>query len=153
MNDMRIKESTVIEASIDKVWPYIASPDLWSLFNAKIGKCEQIGPAGGRIGSVYSMDFLMGTKTTSTRCEIIDLQIGKRIQVRSTLSDPGQRASGTLTYELEDLGFKTKVSERSDFVIPEINIFGRAIIWLISRFGRPEGETNLMKLKRIVEEG
>ena len=81
---MRIKESIVIDAPIDKVWPYIASPDLWSLFNAKITKCEQISPAGGRIGSVYTMDFRMGTKTTSTRCEITNLQIGKIIQVRST---------------------------------------------------------------------
>ena len=147
---MFFNDSIVINAPIDKVWPYIASPDLWSQF---IAKCEQISPAGGRIGSVYTIDFRMGTKITSTRCEIIDLQLGKSTRVKSTISDPSQStASGTLTYELEDLGFKTKVSERSDFVIPEINILGRAIIWLISRFGRPEGETNLMKLKRIVEE-
>jgi uncharacterized protein YndB with AHSA1/START domain len=149
---MRIKESIVIEVPIDKVWPYIASPDLWSLFNVKIAKCEQISEQGGRTGSTYAIDFRMGTKTTSTHCEIIDLQVGKIIQVRSTFSDSNQHASGTLTYELEDLGFKTKVSERSDFVLPDINIFVQAIIWLISRFGRPEGETNLQKLKRIVEE-
>jgi hypothetical protein len=150
---MHIKDSIIIDAPIDKVWRHIASPDVWSLFNAKIGKCEQISEQGSRIGSVYSIDFLMGTKSTSTRCEIVDLQIGKRIQVRSTLSDPGQHACGILTYELEDLGFKTKVTEKTDAVIPGINIFGRVIIWFISRFGRPEGETNLMKLKRIVEEG
>jgi hypothetical protein len=149
---MHIKDSIIIHAPIDKVWQHIASPDVWSLFNAKIGKCEQISEQGSRIGSVYSIDFLMGTKSTSTRCEIVDLQIGKRIQVRSTLSDPGQQASGLLTYELEDLGFKTKVIEKADAVIPGINILGRVIIWFISRFGRPEGETNLIKLKRIVEE-
>jgi uncharacterized protein YndB with AHSA1/START domain len=151
---MLINDSIVIDAPIDKVWRYIASPDLWNLFNDKIAKCEQISTAGGRIGSVYSMDFRMGTKTTSTHCEITDLQLCKIIQMRSTLSDPSHiTTSGTLTYELEDLSFKTKVREKIDVVIPEINIFMRAIIWLISRFGSPAGETNLMKLKRIIEQG
>ena len=44
------------------------------------------------------------------------------------------------------------VNEQVDMAAPEINIFVRAIIWLVSRFGRPVGETNLMKLKRIVED-
>jgi uncharacterized protein YndB with AHSA1/START domain len=150
---MLFKDSIVIDAPIDKVWPYIASPDLWSLFNAKIGKCEQISPAGGRIGSVYTMDFRMGTKTTSTRCEITDLQLDKRIEVRSTISDSSQHtASATLTYELEDLGIKTMVNEQVAIAAPKINIFVWAIIWLVSRFGSLVGEKTLKKLKRIVEE-
>jgi uncharacterized protein YndB with AHSA1/START domain len=150
---MRFKDSIVIDASLDRVWQYLASPDVWSLFHAKAGKCEQISPQGGRIGSVYLMDFRMGVKTTSTRCEIIDLQLGKVIQVKSTITDPKQTpASATITYELECLGITTRVKERLEMATPQINIFLRAIIWFISRFGQPQGETTLKKLKRIVEE-
>jgi hypothetical protein len=105
---MRFTDSIVIDAPLDKIWQYLASPDVWNLFHAKAGKCEQISPQGGRIGSVYLMDFRMGSKTTSTRCEIIDLRLGKVIQVKSTIADPSQPpASATITYELESL-----VSER-----------------------------------------
>jgi hypothetical protein len=34
-----------------------------------------------------------------------------------------------------------------------VNVVFRVIIWLISRFGRPQGETTLGKLKRMAEEG
>ena len=55
-------------------------------------------------------------------------------------------------YELKDLGTRTKVYEQIDIDDPQINIFFRAVIWLISRLGSPAGETSLMKLKRIIEE-
>lgn len=149
---MLFKDSIVIDASPDKVWKYIGSPDLWSQFNAKVDGCEQTSLQGGRIGSVYTMGFRMGKRTTPTRCEIVDLRPGEMIQVQSTSTDPSQRAaSATLTYVLEDLGARTRVRERVEYVIPKLGIVWRAIIWFVSRFGHHVGETTLMKLKKVVE--
>ena len=151
---MRLKESIVVNASPNKVWKYIGSPNLWVLFHAKVDGCELVSGQGGRIGSVYTVGFRMGAKTTPTRCEIVDMQPGAMIQVISTDVDPGHPGdSATLTYELDDLGLRTRVRERVEFFVPGVNVFFRAIIWLISRFGSPQGETTLMKLKRVVEEG
>lgn len=149
---MLFKDSIVIDAPPDKVWEYLGSPDLWSLFHAKTGKCEQTSSQGGRIGSVYTIEFRLGAKTTPTRCEIVDLQPGEKIQVQSTITDPNDRATAaTLTYELEDLGARTRVRERVEYVIPKLGIGWRAIIWFISRFGHRVGESTLMKLKKVVE--
>ena len=104
------------------------------------------------MGSVYTIEFRLGRKTTPTRCRIVDIQPGERIQVQSTVTEPnGRAASAMLTYELEDLGSRTRVRERVEYDMPDAGIVWRAVIWFISRLGHPVGETTLMRLKRAVE--
>jgi uncharacterized protein YndB with AHSA1/START domain len=151
---MVVKESIVIDAPPSKVWEYIGSPDLWSLFHAKVGKCEQVSLQGGRMGSIYSIEFRLGEETTATRCEIVDLRPGEMIQIQSQSDDPNnQAASATLTYELEDLGTRTKVREQITFALAEVGVVWRAIIWFVNRFGSCVGDSTLVRLKRVVEEG
>lgn len=143
------QESIVIDAPIDRVWEYVGSPDLWSLFHVKVESSELTGSQGGRIGSVYAIVFRMGSQTTPTRCEITDIRPGMMIQVLSTGSDS---IAAEITYSLQDVEGRTRVDERVKVIAPKLNIFVRALVWLIERFGKPVGETTLMKLKRIIEE-
>ena len=149
---MRFNDTIIIEASSDTVWQYVGSPDLWSLFHSKVERANQLSSSGGIVGSLYEIEFRMGSKTTPTRCEIIDIRIGRMIQLKSVADQVQESHQAHLTYELEDMGQRTKVTERIDMVDSCIPFFFRAIIWLISRFGRRAGETTLMRLKRLVEE-
>jgi hypothetical protein len=147
------KDSIVIDATSRAVWEYVGSPDCWNLFHSNVGECQQVSSQGGRIGSVYTGDSRMGARKAPTRWEIVDLKPGRMIRVTSEVSVTGHAShTATITYELEDLGPKTRVSERVAVNDLGINVFWRAVVWLISRFGRPTGETTLMKLKRILEE-
>jgi uncharacterized protein YndB with AHSA1/START domain len=150
------QDSIVIHASPDKVWEYLALPELWELFHAKVDGCKLVSTQGGRVGSVYTIGFRLGNRTTPTRCEIIDLRPGQMIQVQSVVVDPAKPGpSATITYELDDLGTETRVRERIEIAAPEMNVFLRAFLgflfWFFSRFAQPTGETTLMKLKAIVE--
>lgn len=150
------QDSIVIHASPDKVWEYLALPELWELFHAKVDGCELVSTEGGRIGSVYTIGFRMGNTIAPTRCEIIDLRPGRMIQVQSVVVDPAKPApSATITFELDDLGTKTRVRERVEITAPEMNVFPRVFLgflfWFFNRFAHPAGETTLMKLKAIVE--
>jgi len=150
---MRLKESIRIEATPDVVWEYVGSPDVWSLFHAKARDTKLLSSQGGLIGSRYEMQLSLGSRTSLSTGEIIDIQIGRLIRLKSTLeSKPGREVSAVITYQLKDLGTRTKVYERIDIKDPQINVFIRALIWLITRLGSPRGETSLMKLKRIIEE-
>jgi hypothetical protein len=150
---MHFKDSIVIAAPSDHVWEYIGSPDVWSLFHAKLVSCERTSVQGGRIHSTYAMVFRMGTRTMPTHCEIIDLRPGAMIQVQSTTADSSRpAASAELTYSLLDIGRSTRVDERVKIVVPKMSCLLRAVVWLTSRFGSPQGETTLMKLKKLVEE-
>jgi hypothetical protein len=94
----------------------------------------------------------MGTKTIPTRFEIVDMQTGRIILVQETTVDPNEpSSSAVLTYELKNLGSRTKVTVRAEIRFPRMNIFLKALVWFVARFGHPNGETPLMKLKRIVE--
>ena len=151
-NLMQFNDTIIIEACCDVVWQYVGSPDLWSLFHVKVERAKQLDSSSGRVGSLYEIEFRMGSKTTPTRCEIVDLRIGRMIQVRSVANRGQESYQAHLTYELEDMGHQTKVTERIDTVDSHIPLFFRAVIWLISRFGKPTGETTLMRLKRMVED-
>ena len=134
---MIFNDSIVIDASPDKVWKYVGSPDLWGLFHEKAHNCEQISPQGGRIGSLYSMEFRMGEEATPTRSEIIGLKPGIMIKVKSTTITPNQpHRSAILTYELEDLGTSTKVIEQVEIIAPELSRFSGMILRLVSKFGQ-----------------
>jgi uncharacterized protein YndB with AHSA1/START domain len=155
-NGMKLKDEVVIDATSDKVWEYVGSPEMWPLFHVKAGECRQIRHQSDVIGSLYDIEFRLGSKTSITRCEIVDRRIGRLISIRSTLPEPdgqsGRSLSAGITYELEDQGWTTRVKEQIEFTSINIPPILRPLIWLISRFGRPTGETTLMRLKRMVEE-
>ena len=152
---MKLNEGVVIEATSDKVWEYVGSPEMWPMFHAKAGECKQVSPQADVIGAQYDIEFRLGSKTAVTRCEIIDRRIGRLIIVKSTLSDAnrqtGRPISACMTYELEDLGRTTRVTEDIDISGASIPLILKPLIWFITRFGKPSGETTLMRLKRVVE--
>ena len=152
---MKLRETIQIQATPDVVWAYIGSPEVWSSFHVKARNTKLVSPQGGLVGSRYEMQLSVGGETKHSIGEIIDIQTGRLIRLKSELEPrPGQKASAVMAYELEDLGTKTRVYERVDIDSSRINFFIRAIIWFVSQFGSPKkgGETSLMKLKRIVEQ-
>ncbi len=153
---MKLKDEVVIDAPSDKVWEYVGSPEMWPLFHVKTGECRQASPQPDVIGSLYDIEFRLGSKTSRTRCEIVDRRIGRLISIRSTLPEPdgqsGRSLSACITYELEDQGRTTRVKEQIEFTSMSIPMICKPLIWLISRFGKPTGETTLMRLKKMVEE-
>jgi hypothetical protein len=128
---------------------------MWPLFHAKAGECKQASPQADIVGALYDIEFRLGSKTSVTRCEIIDRRIGRLISVTSTLPDAnpktGRPISACMTYELKDLGHITKATEDIDISGASIPLLLRPLIWLITKFGTPSGETTLMRLKRVVE--
>ena len=149
---MRIKASIQIDAAPDVIWGYLGVPESWDLFHVKARNTKLISPQGGRVGARYEMQMSAGRRTRLSTCEIIEFQTNSLIRLKSTLEDEfGHKGSAVMTYELQDLGLKTEVYERVDIDDRHINIFFRIIIRWIGMFGRPTGETSLMKLKRIIE--
>ena len=151
---MRIKASIQIDAAPDVIWGYLGVPESWDLFHVKARNTKLISPQGGRVGARYEMQMSAGRRTRLSTCEIIEFQTNSLIRLKSTLEDEfGHKGSAVMTYELQDLGSGTKVDETIDFDTRHINIFFRMIIKWVAVMGRPKGESSLMKLKRIVEQG
>jgi hypothetical protein len=152
---MRIADKVEIDATSDRIWEYVGSPRMWPLFHVKAGECRLVSLAAETIGSVYDIEFRLGSRTSMTRCEIVDIRVGRLITVKSVLPESKRHGadelSGRITFEIEDLGRTSRVREELEFASAGIPILLRPLVWLLLRFGQPAGETTLMRLKRIVE--
>jgi hypothetical protein len=153
---MRLRDKVVIEAASDRIWEYVGSPEMWPLFHAKAGECKRVSRQADTIGALYDIEFRLGSKTAVTRCEIIDRRVGRLIVVQSTLPEidrrTGRPISGCMTYELEDWGSRTKVTEETTIPGATIPLLARPLVWFITTFGEPCGDGTLARLKRVVEE-
>jgi hypothetical protein len=149
---MRLKDSITIVASADRVWEHLRSPELWNLFDDKVHQCKLTGGQDGRIGAIYDIDRRLGTRVTTLRSRISELQPCRTICTHEIMRDSDEPAA-VITYQLDDLGSSTRVTALAEIRLPRMNVCLRALVWLVSRFGSPLGETALMKLKRIVEMG
>ncbi len=153
---MKFKDVVTIDGAAEKVWEHVGSPELWPLFHVKTRECRHVSGQPNAIGALYDMEFRLGSRVALTRCEVVEYRVGRAIKVTSMLPTTdrksGRRLSARLTYELEDLGRQTRVREEIDFDSSGIPWFFRPLVWLISRVGKPTGETTLMRLKRLVEE-
>ncbi|MDZ7617464.1 MAG: SRPBCC family protein [Patescibacteria group bacterium] len=149
---MQLKDSIIIAASTDRVWEYVRSPELWNLFDDKVQGCRLTSGQDGRIGAIYDINRRLGTRVTTMRSSISELQPCRTICTHEMMPDSDEPAA-VITYQLDDLGSSTRVTALAEIRLPRMNVCLRALIWFVSRFGSPLGETALMRLKRIVEMG
>jgi uncharacterized protein YndB with AHSA1/START domain len=154
---MRFTSAISINAPSRKVWNFVSSPEVWSIIWAKAGKCEQVSPEGGEVGSLYDMELQQGPNVTILHGEIVGLCPGSMIAVRWTMGHDVPYLSRKLTYhftyELNDDGFGTKVTERFEmtgFGVP-IDWAAKLVGWLTYPFQWLARNTCLQRLKRVVE--
>jgi hypothetical protein len=154
---MKFNDSIWINTPSRKVWEYVGSIEVWPRFYAATGKCEHVSPIGSVVGSLYNMTLGSGLRSTATHCEIVELLPGSMIGVRSTLhegKEPMSRGwAAYITYELHEEGCRTKVTERVETsgFDRHLDLIAGVIGWLVYRFRRLAGVTNLQRLKGVVE--
>lgn len=156
---MRFTSAISINARSGTVWEFLSSPEVWPLLYARAGKCEQVGPEGGNVGSLYDMELQQGSKVAIIQGEIVGLCPGSMIAVRWARDDDSRYLPGKMTYqftyELEDDGFATKVTERfemADFAVPIHIVWAVKLMgWLMYPFQRLARNTCLQRLKAVVE--
>lgn len=76
---MMFADSIWIHAPPSQVWRYVASLDCWPRFYTQggKGKCKQVSPEGGVVGSIYDMEFATPSSTIVCHYEIVDLRPGR----------------------------------------------------------------------------
>jgi hypothetical protein len=165
---MTFTDSIWIDAPSHKIWRFVSSLDVWPLLLAKKGKCRsrQQTPVSGVLGAISRIELEIGRESAWTRwdMEIVEIYPESMITVKMTMDgeDRGmnqrwasQAASELqVTYVLKDEGFRTKVIEEVELTSAldgRINLVVKGIGWLIYRFRKLAGRTNLQRLKGIAE--
>lgn len=156
---MKFADSIWVDATPHRVWQYLGSLETWPRFCAKAGKgkCQQVSPQGDVVGARYDMEFGAREWTILCHYEIVDLEPGYMIAVRCAQDEAQELRSGwecRIVYEVQDEGNRTRVTERvttADSSNFPINWLGYLLAWLVYRFRKLAGRTNLQRLKRLVE--
>ena len=137
---MRLQEKIRILATPEVVWAYLADPNLWPGFVPKIQIVEPLEDDFYRIE--------IGGKEVIGKIEL--LVPSKRMRFAGQLTNQSKESAFAIEYLIDPKPNGVVVSEIQEFHIPfPFSI----IVWLISRFGTPQSETNLQILKELCEAG
>lgn len=149
--DMKLKERVTINATPDQVWPFVVDPVLQAAWNPKIISIDR--PVDGPVqhGDSYNMVTKMSDKESNSEVEVIEVVDNERLVFMYRIEDNQLAQVVTETYELSTAQNGTSIKRVIDLGAAQIPLLIRPLIWLIMTFGKPQGEAQLNKLKRMIE--
>ncbi len=149
---MTQKETILINSPIEKVWNFIEDPNNLQLWNPKVQRVTAFGNSGKSVGSNFGIMYMMNNIPSEMRGEIVVHEPNSRLTFRFL---DGKMNHGTF---VDESFFLTKAPngvllERSiDFTNAPIPWWGRIIMWIVFKTGKPVGDAYLVKLRDLIEE-
>lgn len=149
---MKMRETVLIHATPEAIWPYVANPVLMSAWNPKIVSVNRMSEEPVRLGEQYVAIYAMGGKEREARVEVVACEPAGMLTLRHRTADAPQ-GHVDVTYILRAKGTGTQVEERIDMGSSGLPWIMRALMWFIQRFGTPagEGKPYLERLKDAAE--
>lgn len=148
---MHIKDKIDIAATPQQVWPFLVDPVLQAAWNPKIVSIDRPHDGPVTVGETYKMTATMSEKQNTSQIEVIDVIEAQRLVFRHDMTEAGTGFAVTETFTLSPVGNDTRVQHTIDLSNSPIPLLIRPLIWLIMTFGKPVGEPQLGKLKRMIE--
>jgi uncharacterized protein YndB with AHSA1/START domain len=148
---MHIKDKIDIAATPQQVWPFIVDPVLQAAWNPKIVSIDRPHDGPVVVGETYKMTAKLSEQEKTSRVEVIELIEAERLVFRHEMTEAGKGFAVTETFTLKPTGNDTRVQHTIDLRHSPIPMLIRPLIWLIMTFGKPVGEAQLAKLKRMIE--
>ena len=148
---MQIKEKIWIQAAPEAVWPWVESPLKRQQWNPKLKNVADYDHASPAIGTRYRMDYVLNGKVRTCHGEVIEFSPPHQLCVRVTPHDASHQFNAVEEYRLHSNGGGTIFQQNVTVADHRLNVFWRALIWIILRYGKPVGESHLARLKQLVE--
>ncbi|MDQ8201548.1 SRPBCC family protein [Pelagicoccus sp. SDUM812003] len=137
---MKIRERIEINAPEDVVWSHVSKPELWPGFVSKMQTVQRLEDGFYRIE--------IGGKEVIGKFELV--QPRTRLRFAGQLTSQPKVSEFVIEYRIENAPKRVVVSEIQEFHVPfPFNL----LVAFLSRFGKPQGETNLEILKELCESG
>jgi uncharacterized protein YndB with AHSA1/START domain len=145
-----MRESVIIAADAQAVWPLIADPVEHARWNDKvisIGR-ERNGPVTR--GERFEMIYRMKGRDNTTRVEVTHCQRERCVVFRHRTGWRGHEQVSDEKYEIEPIAHGVRLTQTIDLsrAVPG---WALALIWLINRFGSRRGTSNLQRLSSLVQ--
>jgi len=148
---MAIRGTVTISAPASSVWPFIADPVLESAWNPKIVAVDRDRTGPVELAERFGMAFVMSGKESRCEAEVIECHPPNRLLYRYRMANESRPGSVEISYDMSQTPTGTKLIQTIDMSGMRIPILLRALIALLTRFGRPTGMPYLEMLRENVE--
>lgn len=148
---MSLVERIHIAAPPDAVWPHVADPERMRAWNPKLVAVRRAARGEVRAGERYAVTYRMSGKEQEMEAEVFRCEHPAALEIRNRSAGWPADRYVTELYELSAHDAGTTLRQTIDFGRAAIPLWARALIWLISRVGKPTGPTYLETLRQRVE--
>jgi hypothetical protein len=147
---MDIKKSIEINATPEKVWPFLVKPDQILKWCYSFEKCEYAGEQQSGIGTHYFIEENLGLGVTKMRYEVTDWKENQSLTMRII---PGKFVKADdLLWSVESTPTGSRYIYIESFSFG-MGLIGRLISYLLVKMSASTIDKMLAKLKRVVEAG
>jgi uncharacterized protein YndB with AHSA1/START domain len=148
---MRTCEQINIAAAAHDVWPCLADPQWHAEWNPKVVRVERSDSGPVRRGERFRMAYRLSREGKLHDVEVTEFDPPRRITYLHRISSKGVQQRATESYEIVPRDGGVEVRMEIDMTLNDVAWGWRALIWFINRFGKPTGDSPLLKLKQLVE--
>lgn len=148
--EMKVKESILIDSSVDEVWEILKDPGNMPAWNYKCCDCK--ADSNIVIGSTFEATFKMSKTKNVASCEVIELKSCNAITIRYS----GESFGSTGGYVDESFILtcidprQTKLDLVVDFTNSKLPLILKCIMWFIHTFGYSAGRSSLDGIKDLL---
>lgn len=146
---MKLRESVVIAAAAEDVWPWVADPVLQAGWNPKIVEVNRDAKGLACLGEKFSVVYRMRGRETKSLVEVTRCQPPLSIAFQHSQDD---RHVVEELYTIEPCAKGSRLLQTIDLSRAAVPWPFRVIMWLINRLGRPQGQPYLDRLRELVEQ-
>ena len=151
---MKLVNSIFINRPPEAVWACLENPEYMLLWNPNVKHVSPSCFADPGSGYRYAITYQMGENAIASefQAEFVRFEPWSKLVIRHTggLSAPQDRVIEE-TYELQERGAGTFLTQTICVENSGINVFLRLLIWVIQKWGKPAGKPYLGTLRDIIE--
>ena len=149
---MILKDSILVSAQREDVWPFVADPVGMASWNSNIVVVERDSDEPVHLGEEFDMVFrLSAAHDHESQVEVVVCRPPREVQYRHNYVYKGRNRSAEEQYQLEQQGSQVLVTQAIDLSNAGIPWPFRLLMRFISKFGTTQGMTSMEKLKVQVE--
>jgi hypothetical protein len=148
---MKIYDSIEIAAPPEVVWPLLADPEQMVGWHARLVSVQRPVTGVVRLGERYVATYLMSGKQGIAETEVIRCQPPVELVLRQHIKMMSRDGHVDEHFTLAAKDRKTLVKQAVDFKHSLIPWWARALMWVLSRFGRAAEPSLLQPLKHAAE--
>lgn len=135
------------------IWPVVADAEWLAGWNEKIVSVKALGSSRPALAANYEFTFQMSKSSATTVCEATLSQFKPHELVEWTYFGTYKQKHWQVVdrFRLKVRGNQTRLYRDLDISQAPLPTWIRPLVWLVFKFGRPVGQTNLQRIKELVE--